>query len=109
MPMGGDGEVSERARVGDDSDFLRGLELIAEHVVARPRKGAPHGKMGPRGVELPEALRGGIAEEPPGLLVALAGLAAKLRAAEEHRAGREERSIDSGPRAGICGAGRRQA
>ncbi len=76
MTMRRDGKKSQRAGVGDQTDFLGSLELLAQNVVTALTERPPNGKLLDRGPDGLESEFGRIAQQPTATLVEHARLLA---------------------------------
>src|SRR5687767_10314007 len=83
MTMGRDRLISERARVGDQPDLVRRLEVAAEDVIAAVIEGAPNRQLDLAVVELRERGIGALAKKPPCLVVKRARLCLEIAAAKK--------------------------
>ena len=88
-----DRAVAERPGVGDDADLAGRVEVAAEHEVAAFGKGLPDRQARRAGVERFELGVGARAEQPARLVVERARLLPEVAAAEEQRAGGEQRLV----------------
>src|SRR5262245_15818131 len=94
MTVRSDGKVTQRSRVGDDTNFTRTVEVIAENVVAAVPETALDRCVRHTARAARVAAFGSIAEQPAALVVEATGLELELGAAEQHGAACQQRTVD---------------